>query len=149
MKVAKVHAGKVFVPLSDPPGRAQFGSGEAVVRIARVECKAALAVIMLPCSGVCFLSTYPVESTGIFHSGHVAGFAFFGAVPAKTDDDNTSVAVPRIVGDERVLTREFLACRAISSSKSTSATWARTTKRATSRPASASHAETSWPRCRR
>ncbi len=79
-----------------------------MVRIAGVECEAGLAVITLPYSDAYFVSAYPRECTETFHAGHVAGFEFFGAVPTKTDYDNTSIAVSKVVGDERVLTREFL-----------------------------------------
>ncbi|MGH9079001.1 MAG: IS21 family transposase, partial [Acidimicrobiales bacterium] len=104
----KLHSKEVFVPLSHPPGRAQFDFGHAVVHIAGVETEAALAVITLPYSDAYFVSAYPRECTETFHAGHVAGFEFFGAVPTKTDYDNTSIAVTKVNGRERELTREFL-----------------------------------------
>jgi len=101
--------GEVFVPLSQPPGEAQFDFGEATVEIAGVRVKAALAVMTLPYSDACFVSAYPRECTETFQAGHVAAFAFFGGVPTKTAYDNTRIAVSRIVGgNERTLTREFL-----------------------------------------
>jgi transposase len=102
-------SGEVFVPLSQPPGEAQFDFGEATVEIAGVRVKAALAVMTLPYSDAFFVSAYPRECTETFQAGHVAAFAFFGGVPSKTAYDNTRIAVSRIVGpNERTLTREFL-----------------------------------------
>jgi transposase len=99
---------EVFVPLSHPPGHAQFDFGEAVVEIAGVECKAHLGLMTLPYSDAYFLSAYPRECTESFHAAHQAAFDFYGAVPVRTSYDNTSIAVSKIVGRERVLTREFL-----------------------------------------
>jgi transposase len=99
---------EVFVPLSHPPGHAQFDFGEAVVRIAGTECKAHLGVMTLPYSDAYFVSAYPRECTETFHAAHQAAFDFYGAVPLRTSYDNTSIAVSKIVGRERVLTREFL-----------------------------------------
>jgi transposase len=39
----------------------------------------------------------------------VAGFDFFGGVPLRTSYDNTSIAVTKVMGTERELTRAFLA----------------------------------------
>ncbi len=99
---------EVFVPLSQRPGHAQFDFGHAVVRIGGVETKAALAVMTLPYSDAYFLSAYPRECTETFHAGHTAAFGFFGGVPVRTSYDNTSIAVKKIVGRHRELTREFL-----------------------------------------
>jgi transposase len=102
-------SGEVFVPLSQPPGEAQFDFGEATVEIAGVRVKAALAVMTLPYSDAFFVSAYPRECTETFQAGHVAAFRFFGGVPSKTAYDNTKLAVSRITGgNERTLTREFL-----------------------------------------
>ncbi len=105
---ARLQQREVFVPISHPPGCAQFDFGHAVVRIAGVECEAALAVMTLPYSDAYFVSAYPRECTETFHAGHVAAFEFFGSVPTKTDYDNTSIAVSKVTGRERELTREFL-----------------------------------------
>ena len=99
---------EAFIPLSQPPGRAQFDFGEAVVIIAGERKKAALGVMTLPYSDSYFLTAYPRECTETFQAAHVAAFGFFGAVPTKTDYDNTSIAVSKVLGRERVLTREFL-----------------------------------------
>jgi transposase len=99
---------EVYVPLSHPPGHAQFDFGEATVILAGVEKKVALAVMTLPYSDAYFVQAYPRECTETFHAGHQAAFDFFGAVPVRTSYDNTSIAVAKIVGREREITREFL-----------------------------------------
>ena len=76
--------------------------------IAGVECKAHLGLMTLPYSDAYFLSAYPSECTESFHAAHQAAFDFYGAVPLRTSYDNTSIAVKKIVGRERLLTREFL-----------------------------------------
>ncbi len=98
----------MFVPLSHRPGEAQFDFGEATVEIAGVRLKAAFAVMSLPYSDAFFVSAYPRECTETFQAAHVAAFEFFGGVPTKTSYDNTTIAVSRIIGRERALTREFL-----------------------------------------
>ncbi len=105
---AKRYSKEVFVPLSHRPGHAQFDFGEATVEIAGVVQKAHLAVITLPYSDTYFLSAYPRECTETFQAGHLAGFSFFGGVPTRISYDNTSIAVTKIMGRERELTREFL-----------------------------------------
>jgi transposase len=102
------HSAEVFVPLSHPPGEAQFDFGQATVEIAGVRRKAAFAVMSLPFSDGFHVSAYPRECTETFQAAHVAAFSFFGGVPTRTSYDNTSIAVARIIGRERALTREFL-----------------------------------------
>ena len=104
----KRHASEVFVPLSHPPGEAQFDFGEATVVIAGERTKAAFAVMTLPFSDAWHLSAYPRECTETFQAAHVAAFEFFGGVPTRTSYDNTTIAVKKVVGRERELTREFL-----------------------------------------
>jgi transposase len=106
---AKRYSKEAFVPLSHPPGHAQFDFGEATVEIAGERCKAALGVITLPYSDTYFLSAYPRECTETFQAAHVAGFEFFGGVPLRISYDNTTIAVSKVMGRERVLTRAFLA----------------------------------------
>ena len=109
MALAGAALAEVFVPLSHPPGRAQFDFGEATVEIAGARRKAALAVMTLPYSDAFFISAYPRECTETFQQGHVAAFEFFGGVPTMCDYDNTSIAVSKVMGHgERELTREFL-----------------------------------------
>ena len=102
------HAQEVFVPLSHPPGEAQFDFGHATVEVAGVRRKAAFAVMSLPYSDAFHVSAYPRECTETFQAAHVRAFEFFGGVPTRTAYDNTSIAVSKIVGRERELTREFL-----------------------------------------
>jgi transposase len=105
----KRHGREVFVPLSHPPGCAQFDFGEATVEIAGERTKAALGVMTLPFSDAYFVSAYPRECTETFQAAHVAAFGFFGGVPSKIDYDNTTIAVSKVLrGSDRVLTREFL-----------------------------------------
>jgi len=102
------HAQEVFVPLSHPPGEAQFDFGFAVVKIAGRSRKAAFAVMSLPYSDAFFVKAYPKECTETFQDAHVSAFSFFGGVPIKTAYDNSKIAVAKIIGRERELTREFL-----------------------------------------
>ena len=105
---ARLRQREVFVPLSHPPGQAQFDFGEATVFIAGVQMKAALAVMTLPYSDVFHVSAYPRECTETFQAGHVAAFEFFGGVPTRISYDNSRIAVTKVIGRERELTREFL-----------------------------------------
>jgi transposase len=102
------HGREVFVPLSHPPGEAQFDFGEATVVIAGERTKAAFAVMTLPFSDAWHLSAYPRECTETFQAAHVAAFEFFGGVPTRTSYDNTTIAVKKVVGRERELTDGFL-----------------------------------------
>ncbi|MDP9343269.1 MAG: IS21 family transposase, partial [Actinomycetota bacterium] len=102
------HAQEVFVPLSHPPGEAQFDFGYATVEIAGVRRKAAFAVMSLPYSDAFHVSAYPRECTETFQAAHGAAFSFFGGVPTRTAYDNTTIAVRKVIGRERALTREFL-----------------------------------------
>jgi transposase len=102
------HTAEVYVPLAHAPGRAQFDFGEASVQIAGSPCKAHFAVMSLPYSDAFLMRAYPRECTETFQDAHTAAFAFFGGVPTRIDYDNTRIAVGRIVGNERTLTREFL-----------------------------------------
>ena len=105
---ARASSKEVFVPLSHPPGHAQFDFGEATVEIAGERVKAALGVITLPYSDAYFLSAYPRECTETFQAAHVAGFAFFGGVPVRISYDNTTIAVAKVMGKERALTKGFM-----------------------------------------
>jgi transposase len=104
----KRHGREVFVPLTHPPGEAQFDFGHATVVIGGEEVKAAFAVMTLPFSDAWHLSAYPRECTETFQAAHVAAFEFFGGVPTRTSYDNTTIAVKKVVGRDRELTREFL-----------------------------------------
>jgi len=100
---------EVFVPLSHPPGEAQYDFGEATVIIAGERMKAALSVMTLPFSDAFHVSAYPRECTETFQAGHIAAFDYFGGVPTRTSYDNSTIAVRKVVGPkERDLTREFL-----------------------------------------
>lgn len=105
---SKRHQAEVFMPIDHKPGEAQFDFGHAIAQIAGVERKAAFAVMTLPYSDAFFVAAYPRENTEAFQAAHVDAFNFFEAVPKKTDYDNSSIAVSKIVGRERELTHEFL-----------------------------------------
>lgn len=62
VKRARLRSKEVFIPLSHPPGRAQFDFGEAIVVIAGERRKAALAVMTLPYSDAYFVSAYPASA---------------------------------------------------------------------------------------
>ena len=102
------HHQEVFVPLSHPPGEAQFDFGFALIRIGGVLQKAALAAMSLPYSDAFHYSAYPREHTETFQAAHVAAFSFFGGVPSRIAYDNSKIAVKKIVGRARELTHEFL-----------------------------------------
>jgi DNA replication protein DnaC/transposase len=101
-------AQEVFVPLRHPPGEAQFDFGYATVRIGGRDSKAAFAVMSLPYSDAFHVSAYPRECTETFQAAHVAAFRFFGGVPRRISYDNSKIAVKKVMGRERELTREFL-----------------------------------------
>ena len=105
---ARITAREMFVPLIHPPGHAQIDFGEAVAVIAGVRQKIHFFCMDLPHSDACFVKAYPAETTEAFLDGHVAAFAFFGAVPLSILYDNLKIAVARILGDGvRVRSRAF------------------------------------------
>jgi len=109
VRLTRRHAAEVFVPLSHPPGEAQFDFGEATVVIDGERTKAACAVMTLPYSDAFYVSAYPRECTETFQAGHLAAFAFFGGVPTRISYDNTTIAVKKVIGgSERELTTGFL-----------------------------------------
>ena len=69
---------EVFVPLAQPPGEAQFDFGKAIVEIADVRRKVALAVMSLPYSDAFFVLAFPRECTETFQAAHDNAFEFFG-----------------------------------------------------------------------
>ncbi len=100
---------EVFLPLSHPPGEAQVDFGEATVRIAGKETRAALFVMTLPYSGAIFVQAFPKECTETFMEGHRRAFEEFGGVPRRITYDNSGIAVIEVLkGRERKLTKEFL-----------------------------------------
>ena len=99
---------EMFVPLSHAPGHAQCDFGEALVIIGEVEQKANYFILDLPYGDGCFIKAYPAETTEAFLDGHVSAFAFLGGVPQSILNDNTKLAVARILGDgRRKRTRAF------------------------------------------
>ena len=109
VRVWKLSHQEVFLPLSHPPGEAQVDFGEATIRLAGQETKAALFVMTLPYSGAIFIQAFPRECTETFLEGHRRAFEFFGGVPKRISYDNSAIAVIEVLkGRERKLTREFL-----------------------------------------
>ena len=99
---------EMFVPLSHPPGHAQYDFDEALVVIGGVERKAHCFILDLPHSDGCFVKAYPAETTGAFLNSHAAAFSFLGGVPQSILYDNTRLAVAKILGDgRRQRTRAF------------------------------------------
>jgi hypothetical protein len=140
---------EVFIPLSQPPGEAQFDFGEATVEIDGMRVKAALAVMTLPYPDAFFVSAYPRECTETFQAGHVAAFSFFGGVPTKTAYDNTSIAVSRSsVRTSAPSPVSSWLSRATTSSLIAFVAWHAGTRRVTSRTSSAMDAGTSSSLCR-
>lgn len=105
----KRQAAEVFMPLSHPPGEAQFDFGEAKAVYRGREIKVMFCVMSLPYSDAFFCQAFPRECTETFQEGHVRAFEFFGGVPQRISYDNSKIAVAKIVGrrgEER--TKEFL-----------------------------------------
>lgn len=101
---------EVYMPLSHPPGEAQFDFGFALARVGGKLRKVAFMVMALPYSDAMFVMAFERECTETFWEGHVQAFEFFGGVPTRIVYDNTKVAVAQIMGGskERRLTKGFL-----------------------------------------
>ena len=99
---------EVFVPLTHPPGEAQVDFGHALAKVNGRLRKVAFFVMALPYSDACFVMTFERECTETFWEGHARACEFFGGVPRRITYDNTTVAVSKIFGQERQLTRGFL-----------------------------------------
>ena len=105
----KRQTAEVFMPLSHPPGEAQFDFGEAKAIYRGREIEVMFCVMSLPYSDAFFCQAFPRECTETFQEGHVRAFEFFGGVPKRISYDNSKIAVAKIVGrrgEER--TKEFL-----------------------------------------
>jgi len=102
VRAATLRCREMFVPLTHAPGEAQADFGEALVIVGGEERKAHYLAIDLPHSDDCFVRAFPAETTEAFLEGHVQAFAYFGGVPTTILDDNTKLAVARILGVFRV-----------------------------------------------
>jgi transposase len=108
VRSVELHSREMFIPLTHAPGEAQVHFGEALVVIAGVEQKAHYLAMDLPHSDDCFVAAFPAETTEAFLEGHLRAFAYFGGVPTRILDDNSKIAVARILGgEERQKTRAF------------------------------------------
>jgi len=102
-------AAEVFMPLSHPPGEAQFDFGEAKAIYRGRKIKVMFCVMSLPYSDAFFCQAFPRECTETFQEGHVRAFNFFDGVPKRISYDNSKIAVAKIVGRRgEKPTREFL-----------------------------------------
>ena len=100
---------EVFLPLSQPPGQAQFDFGEAEVTLQGQPTKVAYMVMSLPYSDAFFIQVFPRECTETFQEGHRRAFEFFGGVPPRISYDNSRIAVARFTARRgETPTREFL-----------------------------------------
>ena len=99
---------EVFVPLTHPPGEAQVDFGHALAKVNGRLRKVAFFVMALPYSDASFVMAFERECTETFWEGHARACEFFGGVPRRITYDNTTVAVSKILGRERQLTRGFL-----------------------------------------
>ena len=109
IRLYKQRSAEVFMPLSHPPGRAQFDFGQAMAIYCGRPIKVMFCVMSLPYSDALFCQAFPRECTETFQEGHRRAFEFFGGVPSRISYDNSKIAVARIVGRRgQTPTREFL-----------------------------------------
>jgi transposase len=105
----KQSSAEVFMPLSHPPGEAQFDFGEAKAVYRGREITVMFCVMSLPYSDAFFCQAFPRECTETFQEGHVRAFEFFGGVPTRISYDNSKIAVAKIISRRgETATREFL-----------------------------------------
>lgn len=100
--------GEVFIPLKHEPGEVQVDFGEALVKMAGVLRKFKFFVFSWAYSDAFFVQAFERECTESFWEGHVRAFEYFGCVPKTILYDNSRIAVIKIVGRERDLTKGFL-----------------------------------------
>ena len=109
IRLYKQRSAEVFMPLSHPPGRAQFDFGQAMAIYRGRPIKVMFCVMSLPYSDALFCQAFPRECTETFQEGHRRAFEFFGGVPSRISYDNSKIAVARIVGRRgQTPTNEFL-----------------------------------------
>ena len=89
---------EVFMPLSHPPGWAQFDFGECKAVYRGRLIKVMFCVMSLPYSDAFFCQAFPRECTETFQEGHRRAFDFFGNVPTRISYDNSKVAVSKCAG---------------------------------------------------
>ncbi len=105
----KQRTAEVFMPLSHPPGQAQFDFGEAKAVYRGREIKIHFCVMSLPYSDAFFCQAFPRECTESFQEGHRRAFEFFGGVPTRISFDNSKIAARVIVKRRcKTPTDEFL-----------------------------------------
>ena len=87
---------KLYIPLSHPPGKAQFDFGFSEAIIGGVRQKVAYAAISLPYSNVRYTQAFPRECTETFQEALKRFFHFLGGVPTLIEFDNSKVQVAKI-----------------------------------------------------
>ena len=87
----------LYMPLSHPPGEAQFDFGFADAVIGGVLQKVAYAAISLPYSNVRYVQAFPKECIETLQESLVRFFRFLGGVPRKITFDNSKVNVRKIL----------------------------------------------------
>ena len=104
---------QVAVPQTHPPGaEAEVDFGEFSATIAGVLIKLWLFVMRLSHSGRAFHVAFATQAQEAFLEGHVAAFAYLGAVPARIRYDNLKPAVIRVLrGRDRAESERFIALR--------------------------------------
>jgi len=88
----------LYIPLSHPPGQAQFDFGFADAVIGGVRQKIAYASLSLPYSNVRYVQAFERECTETFQESLIRFFRFLGGVPRLISFDNSKVQVAKIVG---------------------------------------------------
>ena len=83
---------EVFMPLSHPPGEAQFDFSQATAIYRGREIKVHFFVTSLPHSDAFFCQAFPRECTETFQEGHRRAFEFFDGVPRRISYDNLRIA---------------------------------------------------------
>ena len=108
-----LHRVEVAVPQAHLPGaEAEVDFGEFRATIAGVLTTLWLFVMRLSHSGKAFHVAYATQAQEAFLEGHVAAFAYFGAVPARIRYDNLKPAVIRVLrGRDRTESERFTALR--------------------------------------
>ncbi len=137
-------------PAQPPAGRGPVRLRRGDRRDRRRARQGRAAVMTLPYSDAFFVSAYPRECTETFQEGQSPAFEFFGGVPRGPATTTPRSRSPRSSGTRaRADPRVPAAGEPLPVRRTASAGWAGATRRATSRPSSATPGATSWSRSRR
>ena len=101
---------EVFIPLSYHPGEvAQVDFFEVTVEVGGQQQKAWKFLMRLMCPEADFVWLYSRQDQVSFFDGHVRAFGHFQGVPRRVVYDNLGLAVKKLMGSERQLTKRFQA----------------------------------------